>query len=81
MTNTYDIFPPQMWPPNFGMLSMIENDVVDRAQRMLSYLHQNYDNQQPFDADIITDALHRYGLEWNMLPPYIQDEIDEFDVD
>ena len=80
MSNFATMFPPEMWLPNAGMFSMIENDVVDRAERILSYLHHNYDNQQPFDKDIITDTLHRYGLEWDMLPTYIQDEIDEFDV-
>lgn len=71
------IFPPQIWPPNAGMLSMIEDDVTNRAQKMIAELSRY---EQPFEADIITDALHRYGLEYNMLPPYLQDELDEFEV-
>lgn len=74
------MFPPELWPVNAGMLSMIEDDVTCRANKMLNELHRKYDYLQPFDADLITDALHRYGLEYHMLPAYLQDELDEFDV-
>lgn len=74
------MFPPQIWPPNAGMLSMIEDDVTDRATRVISELERKYGDNW-FSAHIITDTLRRYGLTYDMLPLYLKEELDKFNVE
>lgn len=78
MTNFDQIFPPDFL--NAGYMSMAENDIVGRVEKMCNDIINTWGTILP-SAKIIDDALDAAHLEWWILPQESRDLIDNtFDI-
>ncbi len=69
------IFPPQLFPPNAGMFSMIENDLAARTEEMIQEIKDTYNGKVTFEQ--MNGFFEEYNLDYLMLPQYSKDRIDE----
>ena len=69
------MFPPELFPPNAGMFSMIENDLALRTESMIEQIKEEYDGKLTFAQ--MNNFLQEYGIDYWILPQYSKDRIDE----
>lgn len=65
-------------PGNMLFVGLQEELIEETVNDAVDYIRREYGHSLPFAA--MDTVIHEFDIDYNLLPQYLKDKLDEFDV-